>query len=75
MRVGIANPRWQGKRSRHYRRMRNPQLYVSDKRSSGESYDDDSDTAGDGDGSYINSNDDGIATYSSIEDDSSRWQW
>ena len=26
MHVGIANPRWQGKRSRHSRRMRNPQF-------------------------------------------------
>ena len=33
--VGIANPRWQGKCSRHYRRMRNPQFYVSDKRPMG----------------------------------------
>ena len=32
MRVGIANPWWQGKRSRHSQRMRNPQFYVSDKR-------------------------------------------
>ena len=30
--VGIANPRWHGKRSRHLRRMRNQQLYVSGKR-------------------------------------------
>ena len=29
MRVGIANPRWRGKRSRHSRLMRNPQFYVS----------------------------------------------
>ena len=29
--VEIANPRWRGKRSRHSRRMRNPQFYVSDK--------------------------------------------
>ena len=29
--VGIANPRWRGKRSRHSRRMRNPQVYVSGK--------------------------------------------
>ena len=28
----IANPRWRGKRSRHSRRMRNPQSYVHDKR-------------------------------------------
>ena len=32
MLVGIANPRWLGKRSRHSRRMRNPHFYVSDKR-------------------------------------------
>ena len=32
MHVGIANPRWRGKRSRHSRRIRNPQFYVSDKR-------------------------------------------
>ena len=32
MHVGIANPRWQGKRSRHSRRMRKPQFYVSGKR-------------------------------------------
>ena len=31
--VGIANLRWRGKRSRHFRRMRNPQFYVSVKRS------------------------------------------
>ena len=31
MHVGIANPRWRGKRSRHSRRMRNPQFYVSGK--------------------------------------------
>ena len=30
--VGIANPRWRGKHSRHSRRMRNTQLYVSVKR-------------------------------------------
>ena len=30
--VEIANPRWRGKRSRHSRRMRNPQFYVSVKR-------------------------------------------
>ena len=30
--VGIANPTVQGKRSRHFRRMRNQQFYVSDKR-------------------------------------------
>ena len=30
--VGMANLRWRGKRSRHSRRMRNPQFYVSDKR-------------------------------------------
>ena len=32
MHVGIANPRWQGKRSWHSRRMRNPQFCVSGKR-------------------------------------------
>ena len=32
MHVGIANPRWRGKRSWHSRRMRNPQFYVSAKR-------------------------------------------
>ena len=32
MHVGIANPRWREKRSRHSQRMRNPQFYVSDKR-------------------------------------------
>ena len=32
MYVRIANPRWRGKRSRHSRRMRNPQVYVSVKR-------------------------------------------
>ena len=32
MHVGIDNPRWRGKRSRHSRRMRNPQFYVSGKR-------------------------------------------
>ena len=32
MHVGIANPRWRGKRSRHSGRMRNPQFYVSGKR-------------------------------------------
>ena len=30
--VGIANVRWQGKRSRHSRRMHNTQFYVSGKR-------------------------------------------
>ena len=30
--AGIANPRWRGKRSRHSRRMRNPQFRVSGKR-------------------------------------------
>ena len=30
--VGIANPRWRGKRFRNSRRMCNPQFYVSDKR-------------------------------------------
>ena len=32
MHAGIANPRWRGKRSRHSRRMHNPQFYVSGKR-------------------------------------------
>ena len=32
MHVGIDNPRWRGKRSRHSRRMRNPQFCVSGKR-------------------------------------------
>ena len=32
MHVGIANPRWREKRSRHSWRMRNPQIYVSGKR-------------------------------------------
>ena len=32
MHGGIANSRWRGKRSRHSRRMRNSQFYVSDKR-------------------------------------------
>ena len=32
MHVGIANPWWRGKRSRHSWRMRNPQFYVSGKR-------------------------------------------
>ena len=32
MHVGIANPWWRGKRSRHSRCMRNPQLYISGKR-------------------------------------------
>ena len=32
MHVGIANLWWRGKRSRHSRRMRNPQFYVSGKR-------------------------------------------
>ena len=32
MHVGIANPRWRGKRPRHSRRMRNPQVYLSGKR-------------------------------------------
>ena len=31
MHVGIANPRWWWKRSRHSRRMLNPQFYVSGK--------------------------------------------
>ena len=30
--VGIGNPRWRAKRSRHSRHMRNPQFYVSGKR-------------------------------------------
>ena len=29
MHVGISNPQWRGKRSRHSRCMRNPQFYVS----------------------------------------------
>ena len=29
MNVGIANPRWAGKRSRHSRRMRNSEFWVS----------------------------------------------
>ena len=33
MHIGIANPRWWGKRSRHSRRMRNPRFYLSGKRS------------------------------------------
>ena len=32
MHVGIANPRWRGKRSRHSRRMRNTQSYLSGER-------------------------------------------
>ena len=32
MHVGIADPRWRGKRSRHSWRKHNPQFYVSDKR-------------------------------------------
>ena len=32
MHVGIFNPRWQGKRSQHSQRIRNPQFYVSGKR-------------------------------------------
>ena len=32
MQVGIANPWWRGKRSRHSRCMRNPQFYISGKR-------------------------------------------
>ena len=35
MHFGIANPRWRGKRSRHSRRMRNPQFYISGKRPMG----------------------------------------
>ena len=35
MHVGIAKPRRRGKRSRHSRRMRNPQYYVSGKRPMG----------------------------------------
>ena len=31
MHVGISNPRWRGKRSRHSRRMRNPRFCVSGK--------------------------------------------
>ena len=31
MHVGVANPRWRWKCSRHSRRMRNPQFYVSGK--------------------------------------------
>ena len=38
MHAGIANPRCRGKRSRHSRRMRNPQFYVSGKRPMVESY-------------------------------------
>ena len=30
--VGIASPQWRGKRCRHFRRMSNPQFYVSGKR-------------------------------------------
>ena len=33
MHVGMANPQWRGERSRHSRRMRNPQFYISGKRS------------------------------------------
>ena len=36
MHVGIANPRWRGKRSRHSRRMRKQQFYVSGKRPIGQ---------------------------------------
>ena len=32
MHIGIANPQWWEKRSRHSRRMRNPQFYVFGKR-------------------------------------------
>ena len=32
MHVRIADPRWRGRRSRHFRRMRNTQFYVSGKR-------------------------------------------
>ena len=35
MHVGIDNPRWRGKRSRHSRRMHNPQFCVSGKRPMG----------------------------------------
>ena len=35
MHVGIDNPRWRGKRSRHSRRMRNPKFCVSGKRPMG----------------------------------------
>ena len=31
MHIGIANPRWRGKHSRHSRRMHSPQFYVSGK--------------------------------------------
>ena len=37
MHVGIANLRWRGERSRHSRRMRNTQFYLSGKRSMGQS--------------------------------------
>ena len=33
MHIGIVNPRWRGKRSRHSRRMRNSRFFVSGKRS------------------------------------------
>ena len=33
MHIGIANPRWWGKRSRHSRRMCNPRFYLSGMRS------------------------------------------
>ena len=32
MHIGVANTWWRGKRSRHSRRIRNPQFYVSGKR-------------------------------------------
>ena len=32
MHIGIPDPRWRGKRSRHSRRMRNPQFYVYGKK-------------------------------------------
>ena len=32
MHVGVINPLWREKRSRHFQRMRNPQIYVSGKR-------------------------------------------
>ena len=37
MHVGIVNPRWRGKPSRHSRRMHNPKFCVSGKRSMGKS--------------------------------------
>ena len=35
---GFLRCRWRGKRSRHFRRMRNPQLYISGKRPIGKYY-------------------------------------